>query len=105
MTCGSGRTIIATAAVTLLAWSALARVEVTAQRAQRAGGTAAASSAVPKMPDGHPDLSGVWWGGGDVGAAGGRGPVGRGGRGGPPPQTFQSLYRPEAAQAAKALGD
>jgi hypothetical protein len=102
MTRASGRTIIATAAVTLLAWSALAPVDVTAQRA---GGTAVASRAVPKMPDGHPDLSGVWWGGGDVGAAGGRGPVGRGGRGGPPPQTFQSLYRPEAAQAAKALGD
>jgi hypothetical protein len=57
------------------------------------------------MADGHPDLSGVWWGGGDVGAARGRGPVGRGGRGGPPPATIQSLYTPEAAQTAKTLGD
>ena len=98
-------TIVATAAC-LWTWSVAAHVDVVAQRAQGAAGPTAASAAVPRLSDGHPDLSGVWWGGGDVGAAGGRGPVGRGGgRGGPPPQTFQSLYRPEAAQAAKALGD
>ena len=86
-------TLITTAAVFALVWSAPARVGVGAQ------------AAVPRMADGHPDLSGVWWGGGDVGAAGGRGPVGRGARGGPPPQTFQSLYKPEAALKAKTLGD
>jgi len=58
------------------------------------------------MADGHPDLSGVWWGGSDIGGARGRG--GRGGRGGAqgtPPPTFQSLYRPEVAARARALSD
>jgi hypothetical protein len=63
------------------------------------------------MADGHPDLTGVWWGGADVGAARGRGGGGRGGargggaRGGTPPATFTSLYRPEAAAKAKTLSD
>jgi len=91
-------TVITTAAVFALVWCGPARVGVVAQVGQ-------AGSVAPRMADGHPDLSGVWWGGGDVGAAGGRGPVGRGARGGPPPQTFQSLYKPDAAQKAKTLGD
>src|SRR5436190_8896858 len=48
--------------------------------------SAAAQSAgpVPRLADGHPDLSGVWWGGSDVGAArgGGAGGARRGGGGG-----------------------
>jgi hypothetical protein len=62
----------------------------------------------PRMPDGRPDLSGVWWTGGDVGGrgyAGGRGRGGRGAAGGPPPVTFTSLYIQSAAEAAKKLGD
>ena len=63
----------------------------------------------PRMADGHPDLSGVWWGGADVGAARGRGARGggggRGGARGTPPPTFMSLYKPEAAAKAKTLGD
>ena len=55
-------TMVTAGAVFALVCSAPARVGVAAQ-----GG-----SAVPRMADGHPDLSGVWWGGGDVGAAGGR---------------------------------
>ena len=69
---------------------------------------------MPRMADGHPDLSGVWWGGADIGAARGRGGGrGGGGRGGghvaaprePPPVTFTSLYKPEWAAKAKTLGD
>ena len=62
---------------------------------------------VPRMADGHPDLSGVWWGGSDIGAARGRGARGggRGGARGTPPPTFMSLYKPEAAAKAKTLGD
>jgi hypothetical protein len=62
---------------------------------------------VPRMADGHPDLSGVWWGGSDIGAARGRGGRGgaRGGARGTPPPTFASLYRPEAAAKAKTLSD
>lgn len=52
---------------------------------------------VPRAADGHPDLSGVWWKGGDVG---GKGLVlTRGGT------TFQSLYTPEAQAKAKTLAD
>jgi hypothetical protein len=83
----------------------------------------AAQTAVPRI-DGHPDLSGVWWRGADVGAAapaGGRGAApaggrgrgaapagGRGGgtgRGAAPPPSFTSLYQPWAAEKLKTLGD
>ena len=72
--------------------------------AQQAG---AAAEAAPRMADGRPDLSGVWWTGGDVGGRGFGGGRGRGGgRGaGPAPPTFTGLYTPEAAAAAKKLTD
>jgi hypothetical protein len=72
------------------------------------------------MADGHPDLSGVWWRGADVGgrpatpaggaargaapAVGGGGARG-GGRGAAQPATFPSLYQPSAAAKAKTLAD
>lgn len=66
---------------------------------------------VPRITDGHPDLSGVWWGGADVGGnrgggarGGGRGGARGGGRGAPAP-TFTSLYTPEAAARAETLTD
>jgi hypothetical protein len=60
----------------------------------------------PRLADGHPDLSGVWWGGADVGGnrGGGRG-GGRGGARGTPAPTFTSLYQPEVAEKAKKLSD
>src|SRR5262245_66110687 len=57
-----------------------------------------------RLADGHPDISGVWWGGAAVGAARGRGAGGggRGGaRGGTPPPTCMSLHHPEARARAK----
>ena len=75
--------------------------------APTAPATAAAEPA-PRMPDGKPDLSGVWWTGGDVGGRGYGGGRGRGGRGataGPPPATFTGLYNPATAAAAKKLAD
>jgi hypothetical protein len=100
-------TMVAAAALTM--WFAPDPV-----RAQQRGAApptpASAPAAEPaaRMPDGHPDLSGVWWTGGDVGGrgyGGGRGRGGRGAAGGPPPVTFTSLYNPAAAEAAKKLGD
>ena len=63
----------------------------------------ASGGPVPRMADGHPDLSGVWWGGGDVGARGGAGPLRR--PSGPPPVSFTSLYQPWAAEKAATLSD
>jgi hypothetical protein len=51
------------------------------------------------MADGHPDLSGVWWGGSDVG---GRGKLGAKGAAPPP---YASLLRPEASALAKTMSD
>jgi hypothetical protein len=66
------------------------------------------AGSVPRMADGHPDLSGVWWGGADVGGARGGGAPrggGAGGARGTPAPSFTSLYKPEAAAKAKTLGD
>jgi len=62
----------------------------------------------PKMADGHPDLSGVWWTGGDVGGRGyntSRGAAPGGGRGAAPPPTFTGLYNQAAKDASKNLSD
>ena len=94
--------VVAAGVASAVGWSAPAVVGVTAgQDAQTTAG-----GPVPRMPDGHPDLSGVWWGGSDIGGARGRGARGgaRGARGTAPP-TFTSLYRPDAAAKAKTLSD
>ena len=79
-------------------------------RAQQGGADAGATAAepAPRLADGRPDLSGVWWTGGDVGGrgfGGGRGQGGRGGRGGAAPPSFTDLYTPAAAEAATKLDD
>ena len=101
------------ALVLALVWLAPAAVSLAA--AQRgAAGTATAPAAtppapVPRMADGHPDLSGVWWPGSDIGgrrgAGAGRGGARGGGRGGTPPPSFTSLYQPWAVEKAKTLAD
>jgi len=108
---------IATAAVALV-WFAPVVVSLAAGQGGRQGEQRGAPTAAtpantasvgpaPRMADGHPDLSGVWWGGSDIGGARGRGGRGgaRGGGGGTPAPTFTSLYRPEAAAKAKTLSD
>src|SRR5688572_19383051 len=71
---------------------------------------AAAAADIPRMADGRPDLSGVWWGGADVGGrrpgGGGPGrPGGPGAAGGTPPPSYMSLYQPAAAARAATLSD
>jgi hypothetical protein len=78
---------------------------ITAQQAPAPAASAAAAEPAPRMADGHPDLSGVWWTGGDVGGRGYGGGRGRGGAGGPPPATYASLLTPAAAAAAKKMAD
>jgi hypothetical protein len=59
----------------------------------------------PRLADGHPDLSGVWWGGGDVGGPGFRPGGPPRAEGEAPPATFTDLYTEEAAAHAATLGD
>jgi hypothetical protein len=74
--------------------------------------TAEKTASVPRMADGHPDLSGVWWRGADIGGrsatpAAGRGGAPAAGRGAAPapPPSFTSLYQPSAMAKAKTLSD
>src|SRR5207253_1838086 len=92
-----------------LTWIALSPASLTAgQRGPAvtpASANAASAGPVPRLADGHPDLSGVWWSGGDVGGRGYNGGGARGGARGTPAPTFPSLYKPEAAAQAKKLSD
>jgi len=71
--------------------------------------TASDAGPVPRMA-GHPDLSGVWWRGADVGGRPAAPPAGAAMKGAPkapaaPPTTFTSLYQPWAQAKAKTLSD
>jgi hypothetical protein len=93
-----------TAAIAVtLSWFTAATLHLAAQTPAT---TAAAAKPAPRTADGHPDLSGVWWRGADIGGR----PAG--GQGGPPasrpaqpPPTFSSLYSPSAQAHAKTLAD
>jgi len=92
-----------------LVWFAAPATHLAAQTAAPAASenhVAEQAGPTPRMPDGHPDLSGVWWRGADVGgrpAGGGPSPIAR--PAGPPPVFFSSLYTPAAQAHAKTLGD
>jgi hypothetical protein len=90
-------------------WSVAATTPLAAQTASTTARppNAASSTPVPRAADGHPDLSGVWWRGADVGGRAAPGtPAARGGgRGTAQPQTFAGLYQPSAQAKAKTLAD
>ncbi len=100
------KTVSATATAIAVAWLAAGALDTAAAQSSAAPGAAEKKAGpAPKMADGHPDLSGVWWGGGDVGGRGFRPGGGPPAGGGTPPPTFTSLYKPQAAEHAKTLSD
>jgi hypothetical protein len=95
-----------------LVWSLGGSSRLAAQASSAETATQAATAApAPRMADGHPDLSGVWWRGADIGGRGAGPPGGRGGAQGgggapaQPPPFFSSLYQPWAVAHAKTLAD
>ena len=93
--------------VLALAYSSPGTLRLAAAQAAQRGAAPAPAPAnttppkpAPRLSDGHPDLSGVWWGGADVGGRGFRG-----GARGTPTVPFTSLYQPWAAEKMKTLSD
>ncbi|MDX1562552.1 MAG: hypothetical protein R3305_06470 [Gammaproteobacteria bacterium] len=67
---------------------------------------AQSSDDVPRMADGKPDLSGIWWTGGDLGSPGFNTSTRRNqDDDAPPPVRFESLYQPWAAEHVATLSD
>jgi hypothetical protein len=66
---------------------------------------AMAQDDIPRMADGHPDLTGIWWTGGDLGSAGFNTSNPPAAEDAPPPVRFESLYQPWAAEHAATLND
>jgi len=106
MTRATIKTVSAAATAIAVAWLAAGTLDTAAAQGSAAPNAAEKKPGpAPKMADGHPDLSGVWWGGGDVGGRGFRPGGGPPAGGGAPPATFTSLYKPQAAERAKTLSD
>jgi hypothetical protein len=78
--------------------ASVALVAASATFAQRGG-------ELPRMADGKPDLSGIWWTGGDLGSAGFNSSRQGASDDAPPPVQFESLYQPWAIDHASTLND
>ena len=82
-------------------------VSVAAQgRPAAAAAAAGPAGPAPRAADGHPDLTGVWWPGADVGVANLRvGAPGDRNPWPPRPGSIASLYQPWAMELAKTMGE
>ena len=95
------RSILTAAAAATLVWFTAGTTRLAAQ-------SGSAPAPAPRTADGHPDLSGVWWRGADVGgrtASGASATAPARGANGAPAPTFTSLYTPAAMAKAKTLSD
>src|SRR5215510_12197176 len=78
-----------------------------AQSGTAASGASASAAAkpIPRTPDGHPDMTGVWWPGHDLIPAQATAIYREGERQGIGAQSFGSLYKPDSMAKAKTLSD
>ena len=93
------------AVVVMVSLVFLASTPAAAQTERGSGAPKAPAPAAPRMPDGHPDLTGVWWPGQDINpqtSTAYYAPPRAGAPAAPP--SFSSLYQPWAAEKAKTLG-
>src|SRR5882762_2708165 len=97
----------ATLASLLLAAASLALMSGTPVAAQSASASASSTAAtarpIPRMADGHPDMSGVWWPGHDLIPAQASAVYREGERQGIGAQSCGSLYKPEVMAKAKTI--
>jgi len=97
--------VTSAAVVVMVSLVFLASTPAAAQTERGSGAPKAPAPAAPRMPDGHPDLTGVWWPGQDINphtSTAYYAPPRAGAPAAPP--SFSSLYQPWAAEKAKTLG-
>jgi hypothetical protein len=94
------------AVIAMVSFVSLTSSTAAAQAGREAGAPKAAPApAVPRMPDGHPDLTGVWWPGRDINPQTSTAYYAPPRAGAPAePPSFSSLYQPWAAEKAKSMG-
>ena len=97
--------VTSAAVVVMVSFVVLASTPAAAQTERGSGAPKATAPPAPRMPDGHPDLTGVWWPGQDINpqtSTAYYAPPRAGAPAAPP--SFSSLYQPWAAEKAKTLG-
>jgi len=93
------------AALVIFVWPGASSAAGQAGNATAATSAPASAKPIPRMPDGRPDFTGVWWPGRDINPATSSAVYRDGDRGGIRPSSFGSLYKPEFMERAKTLSD